>query len=366
MRGKMIYTVTCNPALDYCIGTAGLEIGAINKMLSARVLAGGKGLNVSTVLNHLGVDNIALGFIAGFTGREIRRIFEAAGGKSDFIELQEGFSRINVKLRDRIASPAKRGAMTQGSDANQSKAQCLMKQDLARQGSEEQETERQRSEGQEIVQQFFLEETEINGAGPKIPSDSLALLQERLRRLEDGDILVLSGSVPESVPESLYGEILEMLSDRNVITVVDAAKGLLSHVLPYHPFLVKPNIFELRELFGATIQNREEVVFYAKKLQKMGAENVLVSMGADGALLLTKEGGLLTARVPEGEVKNSVGAGDSMVAGFIAGWCEKKEYVHAFKMGLAAGSASAFSEQLATGDEIEKIYHTLEIHDLKE
>lgn len=302
----MIYTVTFNPALDYAIGVERLEPGMTNRSTFEQLLPGGKGLNVSTILRNLGIENTALGFIAGFTGAEIKRAFEADGGKSDFIELKDGISRINVKIKS-------------------------------------------------------AEETEINAIGPVIDHDSLNKLIERLDTLKEGDILVLAGSIPQSLPDSLYSDIMARLQNRGVMTVVDATKDLLLNVLHYRPFLIKPNNHELGEIFSVTLNTREDVIPYAKKLRAEGAENVLVSMAGEGAVLVTEHDEVLMSRAPEGKVKNSVGAGDSMVAGFIAGWCEKHNYAHAFKMGLAAGSASAFSELLATRQEIEKVYNSFEL-----
>ncbi len=302
----MIYTVTFNPAIDYAIGVENLEPGMTNRSTFEQLLPGGKGLNVSTILNHLGMENTALGFIAGFTGAEIKRSFEALGGKSDFIELKEGISRINVKIKSQ-------------------------------------------------------EETEINAAGPVIDREAVEQLMEKLNRLKDGDILILAGSIPSSMSDSLYSDIMKMLSDRDIMIAVDATKELLLNVMPYQPFLVKPNNHELGEIFGVTLSRREEVVPYAKKLQEKGAGNVLVSMAGEGAVLIAENGEVFMSAAPKGQVKNSVGAGDSMVAGFIAGWCEKKDYAHAFKMGLSAGSASAFSELLATKEEIGQVYQSFEL-----
>lgn len=302
----MIYTVTFNPALDYVLGVENLKLGMTNRALSEQLLPGGKGLNVSTILNNLGMENTALGFIAGFTGEEIKRSFEALGGKSDFIELENGISRINVKIK---------------SD----------------------------------------KETEINAAGPVIDDNSMSALMKKLNALTDGDILVLAGSIPSSLPDSLYSDIMQMLSDRNIMIAVDATGELLLNVLPYKPFLVKPNNHELGEIFNVTLKSRDEVVPYAKKLQKKGARNILVSMAGKGAVLVTENGEVLMSKAPEGKVKNSVGAGDSMVAGFLAGWCERHDYAHAFKMGLSSGSASAFSDMLASKNEIEKVYNSFEL-----
>lgn len=302
----MIYTVTFNPALDYALGVEDLKPGMTNRSTFEQLAPGGKGLNVSTILNNLGIENIALGFIAGFTGAEIKRSFEALGGKSDFIELKEGNSRINVKIKSE-------------------------------------------------------KETEINAIGPVIDQDSMAKLTDKLNSLSDGDILVLAGSIPVSLPDSLYRDILKMLSNRDIMIAVDATKELLLNVLPYQPFLIKPNNHELGEIFGVDLRSREEVVPYAKKLREMGARNVLVSMAGEGAVLVTETGAVLKSEAPEGKVRNSVGAGDSMVAGFIAGWCEKHTYEHAFKLGLSSGSASAFSEVLATKPEIEQVYNSFEL-----
>jgi 1-phosphofructokinase len=302
----MIYTVTFNPAIDYAIGVENLQLGMTNRASYEQLLPGGKGLNVSTILNNLGIENTALGFIAGFTGKEIKRSFEAQGGKSDFIELQNGLSRINVKIK---------------SD----------------------------------------KETEINAVGPVIDETAVAELLEKLNTLKNGDTLILAGSIPSSLPDSLYSDIMKMLADRDIMIAVDATKDLLINVLEHKPFLIKPNNHELGEIFGVTLKTRDDVVPYAKKLQEKGAKNVLISMAGEGAVLITEAGDVLMSEAPKGTVKNSVGAGDSMVAGFVAGWYEKQDYKHAFKMGLSAGSASAFSEMLATKPEIEQVYNSFEI-----
>ena len=300
----MIYTVTFNPAIDYAIGVENLEPGMTNRSTFEQLLPGGKGLNVSTILNHLGMENTALGFIAGFTGAEIKRSFEALGGKSDFIELKEGISRINVKIKSR-------------------------------------------------------EETEINAAGPVIGQEAVEQLMDKLNGLKDGDVLILAGSIPSSMSDSLYSDIMKMLADRDIMIAVDATKELLVNVLEYRPFLVKPNHHELGEIFGVELADREAVVPYAEKLKKMGAENVLVSMAGEGAVLAAGDGKFYKAPAPAGKLVNGVGAGDSMVAGFLAGWIERKDYGHAFYMGMAAGSASAFSELLATGEEVMALYRQL-------
>lgn len=302
----MIYTVTLNPALDYIINIKEFHPGCVNRSCSERLLPGGKGLNVSTVLHHLGAESIALGFIAGFTGIELKRRFEANGCRSDFTELKEGISRINVKLKSET-------------------------------------------------------ETELNASGPTVDNDSIKEFMQKLNRLKNGDTLILAGNIPSSLPVSLYGDIMKLLSDRDILIAVDAAGKQLLHTLPCHPFLVKPNHHELGELFGKSLTSKEETAACARKLQEQGARNVLVSMAGDGAVLLTETGEILKSTAPKGTVKNSVGAGDSMVAGFIAGWCETHSYSHAFRLGIASGSANAFSEGFASKEEIEQVYHSLKL-----
>lgn len=298
----MIYTVTFNPALDYVVNVPNINLGETNRSNKEHILAGGKGLNVSTVLSHLHMDNIALGFIAGFTGLEIERLFNETGGRSNFIHLKTGNSRINVKLK-----------------------------------------------GQQ--------ETEINASGPVIDHLSLQKLFSQIDSLQDGDMLVLAGSIPSSLPQTIYQDILAYISNKKIDFVIDATNDLLLNTLTYKPFLIKPNLHELEEMFGVTIQHREDIVSYAKQLQDRGARNVLVSLGGDGAILLCENHTVLDCQAPKGKVLNSVGAGDSMVAGFITGWYQTKDYHHAFHMGLAAGSASAFSETLATKEQIDMLYH---------
>lgn len=300
----MIYTVTFNPALDYTMKLPTIKLGETNRSYQEQILAGGKGLNVSTILNNLQVENIALGFIAGFTGQEIEKVFTENGGKSSFIQLEQGNSRINVKLKSQS-------------------------------------------------------ETEINASGPKIDSNAVNKLYSQLDNLQEGDVLVLAGSIPSSLPKTIYQDIMTHVAIKNVLIIVDATNDLLVNVLENKPFLIKPNIHELEEIFDITIVDREDVVIYAQKLQHMGARNVLVSMAGDGAILLCEGGEVLDSAAPKGKVLNSVGAGDSMVAGFLAGWCQTNDYRHAFKLGISSGSASAFSENLATKEEIEKIYTTL-------
>lgn len=300
----MIYTVTFNPSLDYIVGTEGFQLGNTNRTVSELMLPGGKGINVSTVLKNLGIESTALGFTAGFTGEEIRRRVGELGFRSEFIDVGNGFSRINVKMKE-------------------------------------------------------FDGTEINGQGPVIGEEAVGRLLERLDSLEEGDTLVLAGSIPSSMPDSIYSDILARLEGRGIVFVVDATKDLLLNVLKYRPFLIKPNHHELGEIFGVELENREDVVPYAERLQEQGAQNVLVSMGGKGAVLFDAEGNVHMLPVPKGTLVNAVGSGDSMVAGFLAGWTEKKDYEHAFKMGISAGSASAFSELLATEEEIRRLYETL-------
>ena len=297
----MIYTVTFNPSLDYMVSVEEFQLGRTNRTSSELLLPGGKGINVSTVLSNLGIPNTALGFTAGFIGKEIVRRLEEMKISSDFIEIPEGNSRINIKLTS-------------------------------------------------------IDGTEINGNGPNIEPKHVELLLEQLKKLRSGDILVLAGSIPSTMSDDIYKDIMKMLEERDVLIVVDATKDLLCNVLEHHPFLIKPNNHELGEIFGVEIQTRNEIVSYAKRLQENGARNVLVSMAGEGAIMIAENGEVFDTPAPKGELKNGVGAGDSMVAGFIAGWMETKSYEHAFYMGVSAGSASAFSEYLATKEEIMKVY----------
>lgn len=300
----MIYTVTFNPSLDYIVSVEDFRIGVTNRTSSERILPGGKGLNVSMVLGNLGIANTALGFVAGFTGEEIVRRIEEMGVKSDLIPVREGISRINVKLKS-------------------------------------------------------IDGTEINGCGPKIGENAVEELMKRMEIPCKGDVLILAGSVPPSMPSDIYRKIMRCLDGKGVMTIVDATGELLVNVLEYHPFLVKPNHHELGELFGTELKTREDVIPYARKMQEMGAVNVLVSMAGEGAVLAAADGKIYAASAPEGRLVNSVGAGDSMVAGFIAGWMERQDYSHAFAMSVAAGSASAFSELLATKEQIAALYQTV-------
>ena len=296
----MVYTVTFNPAVDYIVHTKQLIAGATNRSDSEEIYFGGKGINVSIVLSELGVKSKALGFVAGFTGEAIEKGVAEKGIDADFVHLNEGFSRINVKIKSG-------------------------------------------------------EETELNGQGPKITDEAIRELYAKLDEIQDGDTLVLAGSIPSSLPADIYERILERLSGKKIRAVVDATKDLLLNVLKYRPFLIKPNNFELGEIFGVEMKSTEDIVKYAGKLKEMGAQNVLVSMAGDGAVLLDENGKTHVCGVCRGGVKNSVGAGDSMVAGFVAG-CEKGDYEYALKLGTASGGATAFSEGLA---EKNKIYELL-------
>ena len=300
----MIYTVTFNPSLDYIVSVDDFRLGLTNRTSSELILPGGKGINVSTILTNLGIESTALGFTAGFTGAEIVRRAERIGIRSDFIRIEEGISRINVKLKS-------------------------------------------------------IDGTEINGMGPDISSEKVTELMEKLEVLGEGDVLVLAGSIPSTMPDDIYSRILEGLEGKGVTFIVDATGDLLLKVLKYHPFLIKPNNHELGDIFHVELKTREEVVPYGKKLQEMGARNVLISMAGEGAVLVAEDGSVYDAPAPKGVLVNAVGSGDSMVAGFTAGWIEKKDYRHAFYMGVASGSASAFSEYLATRDEIMDLYNKI-------
>lgn len=299
----MIYTVTFNPAIDYIVHTETMQVGQVNRSQGEELYFGGKGINVSFVLHELGLPSKALGFVAGFTGAAIEAGIQEQGIATDFVHLDSGFSRINVKIKSG-------------------------------------------------------EETELNGQGPNISEAAVAELFEKLNQLQDGDVLILAGSIPNTMPADSYEKILAHLSDKNIKVVVDATKDLLLKVLPYHPFLIKPNNHELGELFGVTLHSIEEIATYAKKLQEMGAQNVLISMAGDGALLIDETGKQHVCGVCKGTVKNSVGAGDSMVAGFVAGSMHG-DYEAALKLGTAAGGATAFSEGLAQRAEIERLLQQL-------
>ena len=296
----MIYTVTFNPALDYVVRMDALALGQVNRTASEDVQLGGKGINVSWVLRELGQENVALGFVAGFTGKAIEDGLAAKGVATDFIHLPAGLTRINVKLK-------------------------------------------------------AGEETENNGKGPDISAEALEELLCKLDALGEGDVLVLAGSIPASMPSDVYESILARLEGKKVLCAVDATRDLLVNVLKYKPFLIKPNNHELGEIFGRVLTTDEEIRECAEKLQQQGARNVLVSMAGDGAMLLDENGGCHRLAAYKGKVKNSVGAGDSMVAGFLAGYLDTGDYAHALRVGSAAGSATAFSDVLATRPEIEAL-----------
>ena len=296
----MICTVTFNPSLDYDVQVDDMRLGVINRTTSEVILPGGKGINVSVVLKNLGHESRALGFVAGFTGAEIEARLDKMGVGHDFIHVADGFTRINMKIKSG-------------------------------------------------------EETEVNGQGPRISVTEIDQLFARLDELGEGDTLVVSGSVPGTLPSDLYERIMARIEGRGVRVVVDAERDLLVRVLPYRPFLIKPNNIELGDIFGVELVTREEVVPYAHRLQDMGARNVLVSMAGEGGVLVDEEGGVHMSAAAKGTVVNSVGAGDSTVAGFLAGYMETGSYEMAFRMGLATGSASAFSAQLASRAEVEEL-----------
>lgn len=324
----MIYTVTFNPSLDYIVTVKNFTCGAINRTSDEKIFAGGKGINVSMVLKNLGQKTTALGFLAGFTGNRIEQLLEKKEIWTDFIKADQGMSRINVKLRS-------------------------LKETLKQEINFEQEEAAAREK------RYTQEETEINGQGPFITKAEIAELYKKLDALKAGDILVLAGSIPSMMPSTIYMDIMEYLQGRQIKIAVDASGDLLKKVLPYQPFLIKPNNHELGGLFGVTLTEKEEVIHYAKKLKELGAANVLVSMAGAGAVLVAEDGKVYQAKAPKGVVKNSVGAGDSMVAGFLAGYMETGSYKEAFKMGICAGSASAFSEELASKEEVLALYESI-------
>lgn len=306
----MIYTVTLNPSIDYVIKVDKLTTGNINRVNEEHVYPGGKGINVTRILKSLDNDNIALGFVSGFTGDYIINSLQELNLKSDFIKVKEGFTRINVKVKSE-------------------------------------------------------EETEINGQGPKISEEELNQFYKVIDKLVDGDILILSGSIPSCLDERLYESIMKKVEDRDIKVIVYATKNLLLNVLKYKPFLIKPNNHELAEMFNVELNSTEDVVFYARKLKEMGAQNVLISMGKDGALLVTENDEVFASSVAKGEVVNSVGAGDSMVAGFIAGYLKSNSYEEALRLGAASGGATAFSSDLATREFIDKLVDEIKIEKIK-
>lgn len=299
----MIYTVTLNPALDYVIQVPQFRVGQINRMTSEHIYYGGKGINVSIILNELGVETCALGFVADFTGRELETGLNRLGIRTDFVHVKEGMTRINVKMKSE-------------------------------------------------------EETEINGQGPKVTKKDFLDLLEKVRAIPAGDTIVVSGNIPSFMPSDSYERLLEQVQP-GVRIVVDAEKDLLISTLRFHPFVIKPNIDELSVMFDTKIQTLQEIVHYAKALQSKGAENVLVSMAGQGSMLVDEQGQTVIQPAAEGTVVNSVGAGDSMVAGFIAGYLRKKDYAYAQKLGASAGAATAFHSGLATKEQIDEVFKTL-------
>lgn len=300
----MIYTVTLNPSLDYIVNVDNFQIGEVNRTSKELLYPGGKGINVSIVLNNLGMESTALGFTAGFTGEEIKRLLNEDGIKTSFIEVNDGISRINLKLRS---------------------------------GSE----------------------TEINGMGPKVEAKNIEELFSKIDVLKEGDVLVLAGSIPSIMPETMYKDIMERLSGRGVMIAVDATRDLLLNTLKYHPFVIKPNNKELGEIFGIKLETAEEILPYAEKLRQGGARNVIVSMGAHGAMMVDENGEWRYHDSFGGKPVNTVGAGDSFVAGFLAGYLRTKDYEKAFYTGLCSGSASSYSEELAKKNEVHELLSVL-------
>ena len=301
----MIYTITFNPALDYTVQVEKFEIGKINRTKSENILAGGKGLNVSIILKRLGIENTALSFIAGFTGKELERKIRQYNIKTEFIETNRGYTRINVKI-----SSLEKNSLIQES------------------------------------------ETALNGNGPEITENDIEKLLQKIQNINSNDIVILSGNIPKCINENIYEIICKELDGNNVKFVVDASQKLLMNCLKYKPFFIKPNKEELEETFNTKIETKEEIIIYAKKLQEKGAQNVLISLGGDGAILFTEKNEVYYSNTPKGQVINTVGAGDSMVAGFVAGYLKKKDYKEALKLGIASGSATAFSAGLAMNEEI--------------
>lgn len=296
----MIYTITFNPALDYISQVENFTIGRVNRTKTEKILPGGKGLNVSMVLKNLGIESTAFGFIAGFTGDELKKEIEDKGIKTDFIKVNEGITRINVKISSN-------------------------------------------------------EETALNGNGPKITEENIEQLLEKIQKINKDDIVILSGNIPKGINNDIYEIICKNLKEKGITFIVDATQELLINVLKYGPFLIKPNKEELEETFNIKIETKEEIEIYAKKLQLMGAQNVLISLGGEGAILVTTEDKVYFSKAPKGKVVNTVGAGDSMVAGFIAGYKQHGDFEQAFKIGIATGSASAFSMNLATAEEVDNL-----------
>lgn len=296
----MVYTVTCNPALDYVLHVPYLQTEDINRSERETLTYGGKGINVSAMLARLSVPTKATGFTAGLMGEKLKSLLTAEGIVCDFVDLPAGETRINVKIRSQ-------------------------------------------------------QELDINAVGPKVTARDVERLLQKLDALTADDVLVLAGSIPGGLPQDLYRQILDRIHERGVQTVVDAEGDLLRNTLPYHPFLIKPNHHELGALFGKTLHTEKEIVDCARQLQKAGARNVLVSRAENGALLVDETGACHTVGTVEGALRSSVGCGDSMVAGFLAGWLMQKDYAYALKLGAACGSATAFSDTLATTAEIDEV-----------
>lgn len=296
----MIYTITFNPALDYISQVENFQKGKINRTTNEKILPGGKGLNVSIVLKNLGIDNTALGFIAGFTGDELKKRIEQYNVNTNFIKVENGITRINVKISSN-------------------------------------------------------EETALNGCGPQITEDDLEKILTQIDEIQTEDIVILAGNIPKNINKNIYEKICFKLKEKGTTFIVDATRELLIEILKYNPFLIKPNKEELEETFDVKIHGEQEIIKYAKKLQKMGARNVLISLGGEGAILITEGNKIYKANAPKGKVISTVGSGDSMVAGFIAGYIKDKDYKEALKLGIAAGSASAFSTELATKERVEKL-----------
>ena len=297
----MVYTVTLNPALDYVMKLAQLRYDDINRTDGEEIYYGGKGINVSVILSRLSISNTALGFAGGFTGIKLEQMLENDGISFDFNRLEHGSTRINVKIKaDR--------------------------------------------------------EIDLNARGPEITNEDMKKFLEKIDSVMDGDYLVLAGSIPKTLPNDIYEQMLERIKGKKVNCVVDATGDLLKNVLKYKPFMIKPNHHELGDLFSVKINDDEDIIKYSKRLQEMGARNVLVSMAEDGAILTDENGKVHKIGNAKGTLVNSVGCGDSMVAGFIAGYIRTNDYSYALRLGSACGNATAFSEELATKEEIEEIF----------
>lgn len=298
----MVYTVTLNPALDYVMKLKALRTDDINRTDGEEIYYGGKGINVSVILTQLGIPNTALGFLGGFTGKKLEEMLKNDNISCDFNYLKNGDTRINVKIK-------------------------------------------------------ADKEIDLNACGPEITKEDMQSFLRKLDGIKSGDYLILAGSIPNTLPDDIYEQILERVGDRNINCVVDATGDLLKNVLKYKPFLIKPNHHELGDLFSAQIKSDDDIVKYSKKLQEMGARNVLVSMAKDGAMLTDENGCVHRIGNAKGKLINSVGCGDSMVAGFTAGYIKTADYSYALRLGSACGNATAFSEKLATREEIERVFN---------